>query len=56
MPPYVIFYDSTLREMAQRRPQTLEEFGRLTGVGELKLQRYGQAFLEVLHAYPGAEE
>ena len=48
VPPYVIFHDSTLREMLQHRPQTLEEMGHLSGIGEVKLARYGQPFLEVL--------
>lgn len=48
VPPYVVFHDSVLHEMASRRPNTLEEFSRLPGVGEAKLKRYGQSFLEVL--------
>jgi ATP-dependent DNA helicase RecQ len=50
MPPYVIFHDSTLREMAAVRPSTLAAMGELPGVGAAKLQRYGPAFLEVLLA------
>jgi len=53
VPPYVIFHDSTLREMILHRPQTLGEMGRLAGIGERKLERYGQAFLEVLCSHPG---
>src|ERR1700712_2462662 len=45
MPPYVIFHDSTLREMATVRPTTLGELGRLGGVGTRKLEAYGEAFL-----------
>ncbi|MGL5035378.1 MAG: helix-turn-helix domain-containing protein, partial [Microcystaceae cyanobacterium] len=48
IPPYMIFGDSTLRLMAQQNPQTLEEMKRVSGVGDYKLQRYGQAFLTVL--------
>jgi ATP-dependent DNA helicase RecQ len=48
VPPYVIFHDSTLREMMQRRPRTLVELGRIAGIGEAKLRRYGHRFLEVL--------
>ncbi len=55
VPPYVIFHDSTLREMAARRPQTLDELHEVPGVGERKLQRYGPALLEVLRAFPGEE-
>ena len=48
VPPYVIFHDATLRDMVQQRPATLEEFARLSGVGETKLNRYGEAFLAVI--------
>ena len=53
VPPYVIFHDSTLREMVEQRPGTLEEFARLSGVGETKLSRYGDEFLSVITAHPG---
>src|SRR5690606_25795190 len=45
VPPYVIFHDKTLLEMAARKPQTLEEFATISGVGESKMNRYGQSFL-----------
>lgn len=48
VPPYVIFHDKTLKEMAETRPSGLEEMGRISGVGEQKLKRYGQEFLNVL--------
>lgn len=48
VPPYVIFHDSTLLEILNRKPQTLTEMGRITGVGQAKLARYGDDFLEVL--------
>ena len=48
LPPYVVFHDSTLREMVALRPTTLNEFAQVPGVGEAKLKRYGPAFLEVL--------
>ncbi|WBH15164.1 DNA helicase RecQ [Sphingomonas radiodurans] len=48
MPPYVIFHDSVLREMATVRPATLAAMGRLTGVGQRKLDAYGEAFLRVI--------
>ncbi len=48
VPPYVIFHDSTLREIAARRPRTLSELSNVQGVGEAKLARYGAAMLEVL--------
>jgi ATP-dependent DNA helicase RecQ len=48
VPPYVIFHDSTLREIAASRPATLSELARVQGVGAAKLQRYGEAFLAAL--------
>ena len=48
LPPYVIFHDATLREMAEKRPQTLQEFASIRGVGEGKLARYGQQFIDAL--------
>lgn len=48
VPPYVIFPDSTLLEMLRSQPANLAEMGRVSGVGARKLERYGQAFLEVL--------
>ena len=53
VPPYVIFHDSTLRDMVHQRPHTPEEFARLSGVGETKLSRYGDEFLAVITAHPG---
>ena len=48
VPPYVIFHDSTLLEMLNRRPASLAEMGKISGVGQAKLERYGDAFLQVL--------
>jgi len=53
VPPYVIFHDSTLREMAARKPGRLEDLSRLAGIGAAKLDRYGAAFLEVIVAFEG---
>ncbi len=50
VPPYVIFHDRTLIEMAQTRPQTLTAFGELPGVGQSKQQKYGPAFLKAIEA------
>jgi len=47
VPPYVIFGDRTLKEMAARLPQTDEDFLRLSGVGEEKLAQYGEVFMAV---------
>jgi ATP-dependent DNA helicase RecQ len=51
LPPYVIFHDSTLREMAAARPKTRFDLGHLTGVGTRKLEAYGDAFLDVIKAH-----
>jgi ATP-dependent DNA helicase RecQ len=51
VPPYVIFHDSTLREMAELRPTSLHALSRVAGVGTAKLDRYGQAFVEVIQAH-----
>jgi ATP-dependent DNA helicase RecQ len=48
VPPYVIFPDSTLLEMLRSQPTSLAEMATVSGVGARKLERYGQAFLEVL--------
>ena len=48
VPPYVIFHDSTLREIAERKPSSLRELGEVQGVGATKLERYGEAMLAVL--------
>ncbi|MBN8530633.1 MAG: DNA helicase RecQ [Alphaproteobacteria bacterium] len=45
VPPYVIFHDRTLREMAALKPGTLEALSAVSGVGAAKLSRYGEAFL-----------
>ena len=51
IPPYVIFHDATLREMAQVRPASLSELGEIGGVGARKLAAYGDAFLNVIRQY-----
>ena len=48
VPPYVIFHDRTLLEVARGRPSTLVELGRTSGVGQGRLDRYGAAILAVL--------
>jgi ATP-dependent DNA helicase RecQ len=51
VPPYVIFHDSTLREMAAARPSTLRALGEIGGVGTRKLEAHGEAFLTVIRSY-----
>jgi ATP-dependent DNA helicase RecQ len=48
VPPYVIFHDSTLIEICNQRPGSLMELGRISGVGQAKLARYGDEFLKVV--------
>jgi len=51
VPPYVIFHDSTLREMAAARPATLDQLGRLPGIGAKKLEAYGDRFLRAIERH-----
>ena len=48
VPPYLIFHDSTLLEILNRRPRNLNEMANISGVGQAKLERYGSEFLQVL--------
>ena len=48
VPPYVIFHDSTLLEILSQRPGSLTELGKISGVGQAKLVKYGDAFLQVV--------
>ena len=48
VPPYVIFHDSTLLELLNRRPGSLTEMAQINGIGQAKLTRYGDDFLKVL--------
>jgi len=52
VPAYVVFPDRTLIEMAERRPQTLDQMAGITGVGAKKLESYGAIFLEVITGAP----
>jgi ATP-dependent DNA helicase RecQ len=52
MPPYVIFHDSTLRLIAASPPSTLDQLRQVNGVGDTKLEKYGQQILEVLAGEP----
>ncbi|MFN3464637.1 MAG: HRDC domain-containing protein [Terricaulis sp.] len=50
VPPYVIFHDATLAEMVRAKPNTLAALGRISGIGEAKLKKYGAEVLAVLIA------
>ena len=56
VPPYVIFHDTTLREMARLKPQTLDALHHVYGVGERKAADLGEAFLEVIRGPEGREQ
>lgn len=56
MPPYIIFNDATLIQMAEERPLTTQELMRINGVGDKKLSKYGADFLEVIHQHEYPEE
>jgi ATP-dependent DNA helicase RecQ len=53
LPPFVIFHDSTLIEMALRRPETRTDLLHIPGVGQAKAARYGPVFLEVIAIHGG---
>ena len=52
MPPYVIFHDAALIDMARKRPDSAEKMRYISGVGDKKLSRYGKAFLKVIEKFP----
>jgi len=54
VPPYVIFHDATLLSMLEQKPETLAQMAQISGMGASKLERYGQAFLDVLNGKTGA--
>jgi ATP-dependent DNA helicase RecQ len=54
VPPYVIFHDSTLREMARLRPRSIGALRAVYGVGERKAEDLGAAFLEAIAAHERA--
>ena len=51
VPPYVIFHDKTLLEMVAEQPKNLAEMAEISGVGEQKLGRFGEAFLSVIQTH-----
>ncbi len=48
VPPYVVFHDKTLIDMVLRKPRSLQDMGRVPGVGQSKLEKYGHPFLNAL--------
>ncbi|WCK02047.1 DNA helicase RecQ [Agrobacterium tumefaciens] len=55
VPPYVIFHDKTLIELAAARPASAKEMAQIAGVGETKLERYGPAFLDTIIQHAAGE-
>ncbi len=51
VPPYVVFHDATLSAMAEHRPVTAEELLEISGVGQKKLERYGEVFMDVIRQH-----
>ncbi len=51
VPSYIVFSDATLRDIARRRPSSLDQFRKVKGVGEKKLDDYGRAFVDRVVAY-----
>jgi ATP-dependent DNA helicase RecQ len=56
LPPYVIFHDSTLRQMAEHMPLDLDQFAALPGVGQAKLARYGGQFIAAVREHRARTE
>mgnify|MGYP003857216903 FL=1 len=55
VPPFVIFHDATLMAMIEEKPVDLKQMSYISGVGEKKLELYGEKFLEVLHEFSDME-
>ena len=51
VPPYVVFSDATLKDMCRVQPATLDEMLDVKGIGEMKLHKYGQEFLDCIKAH-----
>jgi ATP-dependent DNA helicase RecQ len=52
-PAYIVFSDASLRDMCRKRPRTREQFLNVAGVGAVKLEKYGDAFMAVIRDYGG---
>ena len=53
VPPFIVFHDANLRDMCRRKPTSLVQFSGITGVGKRKLEKYGEAFTELIKEYCG---
>ncbi|MEL6472248.1 MAG: DNA helicase RecQ [Cyanobacteria bacterium J06623_4] len=54
VPPYIVFSDASLRQMAQNRPQTPGDFSKISGVGNRKLVQYGETFTQSIRSFCGS--
>jgi ATP-dependent DNA helicase RecQ len=48
IPPYIVFSDKTLKDLSAKKPVSKEEMLEVHGIGEVKYERYGEAFLALL--------
>jgi ATP-dependent DNA helicase RecQ len=55
LPPYCIFHNATLEEMVSVKPRSLAELRAVSGVGDAKLAKYGDGFLDAIRAELGVE-
>jgi len=51
VPPFMIFSDSSLKDMAEKTPQDKTSFLSISGVGPIKLKKYGQEFIQVIQNF-----
>ncbi len=56
LPPYIIATDATLSDMVRRKPQTMEGMRSVSGMGDVKVAKYGQAFLDMIKPYVAKEK
>jgi len=55
VPPFVVFHDATLMEMVERQPQTHDQFSKIAGVGEKKLEAYADQFLKTIQQHAACD-
>jgi len=51
VPPYIVFGDKALRDMAHNKPQTDDAFLAVSGVGDKKLKKFGEVFMDAIREY-----
>ena len=52
-PPYIVLSDKSLHELTRMKPTTLQAFGLISGIGEFKIKKYGDTFIEAIKKYTG---